>query len=244
LAKLEAEAAVEIPAPQVPAGRAPEAKRVAEAAVKVRRATWVVEKLLPPAPEGVTTLSFTGLKVGARGWVDTTGDVVATHEGVMVVRPSGAAADAAMVGVAASDQTATVKSLNLRGEYVVDRAITVDGRDVLVLKEVAAAKALDAATARLINAARVRLEEAKAEYSNAVAVLVAAKKKAVDAVMERTTAEAAKQVPVPDNATGEERIKAKADQDRLAQKLAKPELDKIAEMYGDVPGTTPATTGR
>ena len=243
LAKLEAEAAVEIPAPQVPAGRAPEAKRVAEAAVKVRRATWVVEKLLPPPPEGVTALSLTALKVGARGWVDTTGDVVSTHEGVSIIRPSGVAADAAVIGVTA-DGTAAVKSIHLRGEYVVERAVTIEGKDVLVLKEVAAAKALDPALAKLINAARARLEEAKAEYSNAVAVLVATKKKAVDAVMEKATAEAAKQVPVPDNATGEERIKAKADQDRLAEKLAKAELEKIAEMYGEVPGTLPKTSIR
>jgi hypothetical protein len=149
------------------------------------------------------------------------------------------AADAALVGVT-GDGTATVKTVNLRGEYVVDRAIAVNGRDVLVLKEVAAATALDAATARLITAARVRLEEAKAEYANAVAALTAAKKKAVDAAMERATAEAAKQIAVPDNATGEERIKAKAEQDRLAQKLAKAELDKIAELYGDVPAASPA----
>ena len=238
LAKLEAEAALEVPAPQVPAGRSPEAKRVAEAAVKVRRATWVVEKLLPPLPEGVTTLSFTGLKVGSRGWIDTTGEVIATHEGLLVVRPSGAAADAASIAIA-GDGTATVKSVNLRGEYTVDRTVVVDGRDVMVLKEVAAAKALDAAAAKLITAARARLEEAKAEHANAVAVLAAAKKKAVDAVMERATAEAAKQITVPDNATGEDRIKAKAEQDRLAEKLAKAELDKIAEMYGDVPTGTP-----
>ena len=239
LAKIEAEAAVEIPAPQVPAGKAPEAKRVAEAAVRVRRATWVVEKLLPPPPEGLTALSFTGLKVGARGWLDTTGEVVRTAEGVMVVRPAGIPADGVVVGLPAQATTTAVKSVDLRGEYVVDRALTVDGRDVLVLKEVAAAKTLDPAAAKLISAARARLEEAKAEYSNAVAVLVAAKKKAVDAALDRTTVEAAKQIPVPDNATGEERIKAKADQDKLAQKLAKPELDKIAEMYGDVPAVDP-----
>jgi len=239
LAKIEAEAAVEIPAPQVPAGKAPEAKRVAEAAVRVRRATWVVEKLLPPPPEGLTALSFTGLKVGARGWLDTTGEVVRTAEGVMVVRPAGIPADGVVVGLPAPATTTAVKSVDLRGEYIVDRALTVDGRDVLVLKEVAPAKTLDPAAAKLISAARARLEEAKAEYSNAVAVLVAAKKKAVDAALDRTTVEAAKQIPVPDNATGEERIKAKADQDKLAQKLAKPELDKIAEMYGDVPAVDP-----
>jgi len=239
LAKIEAQAAVEIPTPQVPAGRAPEAKAVAEAAVKVRRATWVVEKLLPPPPEGMTALNLTTLRVGASGWVDTTGEVTRTAEGVMVVRPSGATAEAPLIGLPVTDTTNTVKSVNLRGEYAVDRAVTVDGRDVLVLKEVSTAKALDAATAKLISAARARLEQAKAEYANALGVLAAAKKKAVDAVMERTTVEAAKQVPVPDNATGEERIKAKAEQDRLAQKLAKADLDKIAEMYGDVPGTDP-----
>jgi hypothetical protein len=103
----------------------------------------------------------------------------------------------------------------------------------------AAAKALDDAQTKLISAARARLEEAKAQYANALAVLVAAKKMAVDAALARTQAEAARQIPVPDNATGEERIKAKKDQDELAQKMAKPELDKIAEMYGDVPAVDP-----
>ena len=239
LAKLEAQAAVEIPSPAVPAGKAPEAKRVAEAAVKVRRATWVVEKLIPPPPEGVAVLNFNTLKVGSRGWVDTTADVVRTADGVSVIRPSGFASESVVLGVPAAADAATAKTVSLRGEYVVDRAVTLDGREVLVLKEVAAAKALDDAVARLISAARARLEEAKAQYSNAVAVLVAAKKKAVDAALARTQAEAARQIPVPDNATGEERIKAKKDQDELAQKLAKPDLDKIAEMYGDVPAVSP-----
>jgi hypothetical protein len=106
---------------------------------------------------------------------------------------------------------------------------------VLVLKEVTAAKALDDAQTKLVNAARARLEEAKAQYANAVGVLVATKKKAVDAAMAGAQAEAAKQIPVPDNATGEVRIKAKQNQQELAGKLAKPELDKIAALYGDVP---------
>jgi hypothetical protein len=239
LVKLEAEAAVEIPAPQVPAGRAPEAKRVAETAVKVRRASWVVEKLLPPPPDGLTSLSFASLKVGTRGWLDTTGDVTKTVEGVMLVRPSGATTEGLTVGLPATDAASSVKTVSLRGEYLVDRAVTVDGREVLVLKEVAAAKALDPAATRLINAARIRLEEAKADYANATAVLTAAKKKAVDAVMEQATVQAAKQIPVPDNAEGEQRIKAKRDQDDLAGKLAKAELDKIAEAYGVVTAADP-----
>lgn len=239
LAKLEAQAAVEIKAPAVPAGRAPEAKRVAEAAVKVRRATWVVEKLLPAPPEGVTVLNLNAIKVGARGWLDTTADVARTAEGVTVIRPAGLTAEGVVVGVPAIAEAATVKTIPLRGEYIVDRTATVDGREVLVLKEMAAAKALDDAQTKLISAARARLEEAKAQYANALAVLVAAKKKAVDAALARTQAEAARQIPVPDNATGEERIKAKKDQDELAQKMAKPELDKIAEMYGDVPAVDP-----
>ncbi len=239
LAKLEAEAAVEIKAPEVPAGKAPEAKRVAEAAIKVRRATWVVEKLLPPPPEGVAVLNFNTLKVGARGWIDTSADVVRTAEGVTVVRPAGLTAESIVVGVPAVADAATAKTVSLRGEYVVDRAVTLDGREVLILKEVAPAKALDAAVAKLISAARARLEEAKAQYANAVAVLVAAKKKAVDAALARTQAEAARQIPIPDNATGEERIKAKKDQDELAQKLAKADLDKIAEMYVVPPAVDP-----
>jgi hypothetical protein len=238
LAKLEAEAATEIPVPPVPAGKAPEAKRLAEATVRVRRATWVVEKLLPPAPEGLTALNFTSLSVGTRGWVDTTGDVVQTAQGVMVVRPSLASANV-VVGLPATDAAATTKTVSLRGEYLVDRAVSVEGKDVLVLKEVAAAKPLDAAVARLISAARARLEEAKADYANAFAVLTAAKKKASDAVMERATAEAAKQIAVPDNATGEERIKAKVDQENLAGKLAKKELDEIAEAFGTLPAADP-----
>jgi hypothetical protein len=238
LAKLEAQAATEIPVPPVPAGKAPEAKRVAEATVRVSRATWVVEKLLPAAPEGVTSLNFASLSLGTCGWVDTTGEVVQTAQGVMVVRPSLASSDV-MVGLPATDAAATTKTVSLRGEYLVDRAVSVDGRDVLVLKEVNAAKPLDPALAKLIAAARVRLEEAKADYANALSVLVAAKKKAVDAVMERATAEAAKQVPVPDNATGEERIKAKRDQDALAGKLAQKELDQIAEAYGAIPAADP-----
>ncbi|HEX3148560.1 MAG TPA: hypothetical protein VHR66_10780 [Gemmataceae bacterium] len=239
LVKLEAEAAAEIPTPAVPGGKAPEAKRVAETTVQVRRATWVVEKLLPPPPEGIAALNFGAIRIGNRGWLDTTGEVTKVTEGIMVVRPSGVAADGIAVGLPATDAATTVKTVSLRGEYLVDRALTVDGRDVLVLKEVAAAKALDPAQSRLINAARVRLEEAKAEYANAVAVLTAAKKKAVDAVMEKAQAQAAKQIPVPENADGEQRIKAKRDQDELAGKLAKAELDKIAEAYGVVPAADP-----
>jgi hypothetical protein len=193
----------------------------------------VVEKLLPPPPEGVTALNLNGIKVGARGWLDTTADVVRTADGVTVIRPAGLTAENVVVGVPAV--AGAGKTVSLRGEYIVDKAVTLDGREVLVLKEVAAAKALDDGLTRLIAAARARLEEAKAQYANAVAVLVAAKKKAVDAVMARAQAEAAKQIPVPDNATGEVRIKAKQDQQQLAGKLAKSELDKIAAMYGDVP---------
>lgn len=239
LEKLEAEAAVEIKAPDVPAGRAPEAKGVAVEAVKVRRATWVVEKLLPPRPDGVTALNLNSIKVGAHGWLDTSADVSRTAEGVTVIRLAGLTAEGVVVGVPAIAEAKTTKTIPLRGEYVIDRAVTIDGHEVLVLNEVAAAKALDDTVSRLIAAARARLEEAKAQYANAVAVLAATKKKAVDAALARTQAEAARRVPVPDNASGEERIKAKKDQDELAQKLAKPELDKIAEMYGDAPAVDP-----
>ena len=157
----------------------------------------------------------------------------------MVVRPAGVVAEGLVVGLPTTDAVTSVKTVSLRGEYLVDRAMTLDGREVMVLKEVAAAKALDPAQARLLNAARVRLEEAKAEYANATAVLTATKKKAVDAVMEKASAEAAKKIPVPDNAAGEERIKAKRDQDDLAGKLAKADLERIAEAYGVVPAVDP-----
>lgn len=269
LTKLEAQAATEIPIPDVPAGRAPEAKRVAEAAVRVQRATWVVEKLLPAPPAEISRLDFGALKVGARGWVDMTGRVVGTSDGLTTIRADGGGGRGVVFGLAeraaggvplggpavpppaapgrppvpadpgalAPPPAASApRTIDLRGEYVVDRTVTVGDREVLVLKEVAAAKALDAATTKLINAARIRLEQAKAEYANAVAVLAKAKKKAVDAVMERATAKAAKEYPVPDNAAGEERIKAKAKQQELAMKLAKDELEKIAAAYGEVPG--------
>jgi hypothetical protein len=241
LAKVEAQAAVEVPAPAVPAGRAPEARRVAETAVKVRRATWVVEKLLPPPPDGITAFDFAAIKVGSRGWIDTTAEVVKSADGVLVLKPAAVALpESVIVGIPVEDKIATAKSVDLRGEFAVDRAATVDGRETLILKPVTVAKALDAATAKLVTAARVRLEEAKAEYANAVAILAAAKKKAMDAALAKASVEAAKRIPVPDNATGEERIKAKRDQDDLAQKLAKADFDKIAEYYGNVPGTEPA----
>ena len=34
-----------------------------------------MEKLLPAQPEGLTTLKFTEMKVGSRGWVNLTGDI-------------------------------------------------------------------------------------------------------------------------------------------------------------------------
>src|SRR5262245_63700493 len=61
--------------------------------------------------------------------------------------------------------TEDVKSVNLRGEYVADRQITIDGREVLVLREVTAAKALEPGPAALLDAARKRLEQAKAAHA-------------------------------------------------------------------------------
>jgi hypothetical protein len=236
IARLEAQAAVEIPAPAVPAGRAPEAKRVAEATVKVQRATWVVEKLLPAPPDGILRFDFATVKVGSRGWLDTTASVVSTSNGVAVIRPAGNVPEGIMIGMPATDAIAVGKTVDLRGEFAIEKAVTVDGREVLLMKSVTPAHELDAAVAKLLTVARKRLEDAKAEYANAVAVLVAAKKKAMDAALERASVEAAKKIPVPDNASGEERIKAKNDQDVLARKLAQPEIDKIVAAYGDVPG--------
>jgi hypothetical protein len=238
LVKLEAQAATEIPAPVVPAGRAPEAKKVAETAVAVRRAQWVVEKLLPPPPEGMTVLKFDELKAGTRGWVDLTADVVKVHDGMAVVRPL-----SAREGIEfAVPVTGDVKSVNLRGEFVADRRVTIDGREVLVLREVTAAKALDPGQAALLDAARKRLEEAKAAHAQAVAVLRDVRAKAEQTITQRARAEAEKQVVIPKDADVEEQVRIRARQQELALKLAKGELDKLNTLYGE-PIPTDAATG-
>ena len=238
LVKLEAEAAAEIPLPPVPPGRAPEAKKVAETSVAVKRATWVVEKLLPPPPEGLTALKFAVLKVGTRGWVDLTGDVVKVSEGVAIIRPPGAA-EGVVFGVPVTADATSVKTMVLRGEYIADRPVTIDGREVFVLKEAAAAKAVDPALAKVLDAARKRLEQAKADHAQAIAVLKDTRQRAEKAVLEKTQAEAEKQIPVPKDADVEEQAKAKAKQQELALKLAKAELEKIAQMYADTPVVEP-----
>jgi hypothetical protein len=238
LVKLEAEAAAEIPIPPVPPGRAAEAKKVAETSVAVKRATWVVEKLLPPPPEGVAVLKLAEIKVGSRGWVDLTSDVVKVSDGVAVLRAPGVA-EGVTIGVPVAADAATVKTLAVRGEFIVDRPVTIDGREVLVLKEVVAAKALDSEKAKVLDAARKRLEEAKAAHAQAVAVLKDTRQRAEKAVLEKTQAEAEKQIPVPKDADVEEQAKAKAKQQELALKLAKAELEKIAQMYADTPVVEP-----
>ena len=238
LVKLEAQAATEIPIPAVPPGRAPEAKKVAETSVAVRRATWVVERLLPPPPEGVSVLKMAEMKVGNRGWVDLSGDVVKVTEGVAIIRP--AAVEGVTFAVPVAADAPAVKTMSLRGEYIVDRPVTFDGRDVFVLKEVTAAKALDREQTAVLDAARRRLEEAKAAHAQAVAVLKDARKRAEDKVLEKTRAEAEKQIPVPKDTDVEEQVKIKAKQQELALKLAKTELEKIAQMYADTPVVEPS----
>jgi hypothetical protein len=238
LVKLEAQAATEIPIPTVPAGRAPEAKKVAETSVAVRRATWVVERLLPPPPEGVSVLKIAEMKVGNRGWVDLSGDVVKVTEGVAIIRP--AAVEGVTFAVPVAADAPAVKTMSLRGEFIVDKPITFDGRDVFVLKEVAATKELDREKAAVLDAARRRLEEAKAAHAQAVAVLKDARKRAEDAVLEKTRAEAEKQIPVPKDTDVEEQVKIKAKQQELALKLAKSELEKIAKLYADTPVVEPS----
>ena len=238
LVKLEAEAAVEIAIPTVPPGRAPEVKKVAETSVAVRRATWVVEKLLPPPPEGLAVLKLTELKVGARGWVDLTGEVVKVTDGVAILRPA-TAAEGVTFGVPVAADAVTVKTMALRGEYIADRPVTIDGREVLVLKEVPAAKAADPAQTKVLDAARKRLEEAKAAHAQAVAVLKDTRRRAEEAVTQKAREEAEKQVVIPKEADTEEQVKIRAKQQELALKLAKTELEKIAMMYADVPVSDP-----
>jgi hypothetical protein len=228
LVKLEAQAATEIPAPVVPAGRAAEAKKVAETAVAVRRAQWVVEKLLPPPPEGLTLLKFDELKAGTRGWVDLTADVVKVQDGVAIVRPP-----TAREGVEfAVPVTSEARTVNLRGEYVADRRVTIDGKEVLVLREVTAAKDLEPGQAALLDAARKRLEEAKSAHAQAVAVLRDVRAKAEQAITQRAREQAEKQVVIPKDADVEEQVRIRARQQELALKLAKGELDKLNEQYG------------
>ncbi len=233
LTKLEAKAAVQIPIPIVPPGKAPEVKRVAEAAVKVARASWVVEKLLPPPPEGTSSLRLAEMKVGNTGWLDLTGEVLKNDQGVAVVRPSIAPSSDFTVAIPMENGVTVPRQVALRGEYRVDKAVTVDGKEMLLLKEMHAAKALDPALARVVDAARRRLETAKAEYARAVANLVEARKKAETAALEKVRGEAAKRIPVPKDASAEEQIKAKRDQDALARKLASKELEKIEASYSD-----------
>jgi hypothetical protein len=241
LVKLEAQAATEIPSPAVPAGRAPEAKKVAEAAVAVQRATWVVEKLLPPPPEGIAVLKFADLKVGTSGWVDLTGEVVKVHEGVALVRPAIGAEGVTFAVPATTD----LRSVTLRGEYVADRTVAIDGRDVIVLKEVAAAKAIDPAKGALLDAARKRLEAAKAEYARAAGVLRELRMKAEKAITQRAREQAAKDVVIPKDATVEEQVALRAKQQERALELAKAELEKVYLLYGEPlpgePSTTPGT---
>jgi hypothetical protein len=229
LVKLEAQAATEIPAPVVPAGRAAEAKKVAETTVALRRAQWVVEKLLPPPPEGLTLLKFDELKAGTRGWVDLTTDVVKVQDGMAVVRPP-----SAREGIEfAVPVTADAKTVNLRGEYVADRRITIDGREVLVLREVTAAKALEPGQSALLDAARKRLEEAKAAHAQAVAVLRDVRAKAEQAITQKAREKAEKDVVIPKDADVEEQVRIRARQQEMALKLAKGELDKLNTLYGE-----------
>jgi hypothetical protein len=234
LVKLETQAATEIPIPPVPPGRAPEVKKVAETSVAVKRATWVAERLLPGRPEDVAVIKWTDFKVGTRGWVDLTGEVTKVHEGIALVRPPMAPDGFVFAYSAAAD----AKTVALRGEYYADRAITVDGREVIVLKEVVVEKADPAKTA-VMDAARRRLEEAKAAHAQATAVLKDARKRAEAAVMEKALAAAEKQLPVSKDLDVEEQVKAKAKQQELAGKLAKEELAKIAMMYADTPVIDP-----
>jgi len=239
LVKLEAQAATEIPIPAVPPGRAAEAKKVAETSVAVRRATWVVERLLPPPPEGAAVLKLAEMKLGNRGWLDLSGDVVKVTEGVAIVRPA-VGVEGVTIAVPVAADAPAVKTMSLRGEYIVDKPVTFDGRDVFVLKEVTAAKALDREQTAVLDAARRRLEEAKAAHAQAVAVLKDVRKRAEDKVLERTQAEAEKQIPVPKDTDVEEQVKIKAKQQELALKLAKTELEKIAQMYADTPVVEPS----
>lgn len=238
LVKLEAQAATEIALPPVPPGRAAEVKKVAETSVALRRAQWVLEKLLPPPPEGMSSLRWTDLKVGSRGWVDTSFDVTRFGEGFATVHPP-LAAEGVMVAVPVAADAAEMRTMNLRGEFVIDRPVRIDGREVLVLKEVTAAKPLDEAKAKLIDAARKRLEIAKAAHAQAVAVLKDTRRRAEAKVMEKALAAAEKENPVPKNADAEEQIKVKAKQQELAMKMAKEELEKIAQMYADFPVIDP-----
>lgn len=234
LVKLEAQAATEIPVPTVPPGRAAEVKKVAETSVALRRSQWVVEKLLPPPPEGMSSLRWSEMKVGTRGWVDTSFDVARFGDGFAMVRPP-LAAEGVMVAVPVASGATEMKSINLRGEYILDKPVRLDGREVMVLKEVTAAKPLDDAKAKLIDAARKRLEVAKAAHAQAVAVLKDTRRRAESKVMEKALAAAEKEMPVPKNADAEEQIKVKAKQQELALKSAKEELEKIATMYADFP---------
>lgn len=238
LVKLEAQAATEIPVPVVPPGRAQEVKKVAESSVALRRAHWVVEKLLPPPPEGLTSLKFTEMKIGSRGWVDLTGDVVKTNDGVAVVRTANGV-ESLMVAVPVAADATELKTISLRGEYIVEKPINYDGREVFVLKEVTAAKPLDESKAKVVDAARKRLEIAKAAHAQAVAVLKDTRLRAEKKVMERALAEAEKQLPVPKDTEVEEQVKIKAKQQELAGKLAKEELEKIAMQYADFPVIDP-----
>lgn len=234
LTKLEAEAAIEVPIPKVPAGRAPEVKQVADAAVAVRRATWVLEKLLPQRPEGVAPLKLASMRAGDRGWVDMTGEVVSVGDGMLFVRPTVSPSPDFMFALPAAAATTAPKNVNLRGEFLVDRAVPVEGRDVMLLKETAPAK-LEPAQAKLVDAARQRLEMAKADFATAAANLQAARKKALDTALERARAEAARQIPVAKDAPAEEQIKAQRNQDDLTAKLAREELARIEGVYSDKP---------
>jgi len=235
LVKLETQAAADIPIPPVPPGRAAEVKKVAETSVAVKRATWVVERVLPARPEDVSVVKWTDFKVGTRGWIDVTGEVVKVHEGIALVRPAMAPEGFVFAFPASAD----AKSVALRGEYLADRTVTIDGREVILVKEVVAEKAADPAKTALIDAARRRLEEAKAAHAQAVAILKDTRKRAEAAVMEKALAAAEKQIAVPKDVDVEEQVKIKAKQQELAGKLAKEELAKIAMMYADTPVIDP-----
>lgn len=246
LVKLEAEAATEIPVPTVPPGRAEEVKKVAETSVALRRAQWVVEKNLPPPPEGLTSFKWSEMKVGTRGWLDTTLDVVRMGDGMAFLRTA-SGVESSLVAVPVAAGTTELKTVNLRGEYIVEKPVTVEGREILVLKEVTAAKPLDGEKAKVIDAARKRLEIAKAAHAQAVAVLKDTRLRAEKKVMEKALAAAEKQLPVPKDTEVEEQVKIKAKQQELAGKLAKEEMEKIAMMYADFPVIDPidgTSTGR
>jgi hypothetical protein len=229
MTELGAQAAAEIREPTVADDAPAEVKAAAKANTAAARAQWVYDKVKLPEKRKYSQVNEDNLNVGDVGWLRGTFRVIRIDSDAVVVRTAGGQ----LFAYSGRDTSGFITGRGLPCDEVVECYRT--GKFGLYTLPVVRRKQTevkhDPFDARAAELAKTKWSAAGEERFTAVGKLAEAKVAELDKALAAASAEAARQISVPKDGPGQDRIRAKVALEKLEKKLKDEAREKVETRY-------------